>query len=104
LIPQLRWLAGELDAAIDTNDPRLTRRHLDSWRGQAAYIRGLLKDTSPTDDRISKLLQESVGLAFTANTALIEKEVPVIDACRQARESIGAVCDELSTWISMQYR
>jgi hypothetical protein len=102
LVPQLKWLAGELDAAIERDDPSLTRRHLDSWRWQAGHIHGLLSDDAAIGRRRAKELQDSVALAFTASSALMEGKRPVLDACKQARESIGKVCNELSIWVGQQ--
>jgi hypothetical protein len=102
LIPQLRWLSGELDAAIEADDAQLARRHLDSWRWQASHVHGLLIDDHSIQRRLLRGLQESVSLAFGAITSLIDGKRPVLEACRQARESIGLVCNELSTWVGQQ--
>lgn len=46
LIPQLRWVAAELDVAISEDEPNLSRRTLDSWRWQAGQVHGLLTASS----------------------------------------------------------
>ena len=97
LIPQLRWMASELDAAISDNDPKLTRRQLDNWRGLAAHVHGILKNES-VDARVLRQLNVSVGLATSANTELMSGRLPVYDACRLARESVAAACNQLATW------
>ncbi len=102
LIPQLRWLSGELDAAIEADDAQLARRHLDSWRWQASHVHGLLIDDRSIQRRLLRDLQESVSLAFSGITSLMDGKRPVLEACRQARESIGVACNELSTWVGQQ--
>ena len=102
LVPQLKWLAGELDAAIEDDDPRLARRHLDNWRFQAAHIHGLLSADDSMGRRRVRDLQESVTLAFAATSALLEGKRPVLAASKQARNAIGKVCNELSTWVGQQ--
>jgi hypothetical protein len=102
LIPQLKWLASELDIAIKNEDADLTRRHLDNWRGQAAHVRGLLLADTSAGKKQLRDVQESVALAFTATTSLLEGKRPVLEACKQARESIGSVCNELSIWVAQQ--
>ncbi|MDW3850744.1 hypothetical protein NMK34_29450 [Micromonospora sp. BRA006-A] len=101
LIPQLRWIASELDFAIDESNERLARRHLDSWRWQANNIHGMLTSADSSQRRILKSLQESVGQAASAGTLLMGKNLKgesVLDRCDKARESIGRVCDQLSAW------
>jgi hypothetical protein len=61
--------------------------------------RGVLSASDRAERRLLRLLQDSVGFAFNATTALQEDIKPVFEACRQARESIAHVCDEMSTWI-----
>jgi hypothetical protein len=102
LVPQLKWLATELDVAIQSEDASLTRRHLDSWRWQASHINGLLTQSDSISRRRAREVQDSIALATTASTTLLEKKEPVLDSCKQAREAIGKVCNELSTWIGQQ--
>lgn len=100
LIPQLRWVAGELDAAISSDDRDLTRRHLDSWRWQAGHVNGLLKDETPTPRAILKSLQDSVGLATTATSALLKDNAkPVFECCELARASIGEACNQMNVFV-----
>ncbi|WFE62891.1 hypothetical protein [Micromonospora sp. WMMD714] len=101
LIPQLRWIAAELDFAIDDGNVRLAKRHLDSWRWQANNIHGMLTSADASQRRVLKSLQESAGQAASAGTLLMRKnsgEESMLDQCEKAREAIGRVCDQLSKW------
>lgn len=102
LVPQLRWISTELDASIMANDRDLACRNLNNWRWQAEHIHGILSVNDPTEKRLLKKLQDSVGLAFAATGALLDvKDLgrPVMEDCRKAREAIGVVCNELSRWV-----
>ncbi len=98
LIPQLRWIAVELEDAINTQSGAGARKQLDSWRWQAGSIRGILSAADPDEIQILKGLQQSVGLARVAGSALLEGR-PVSSACTKARASIVTVCDDLNTWL-----
>lgn len=100
LIPQLRFIANEIDIAIDSDDSSGARRSLDNWRWQAAHIRGVLGAAPLSEKRLLKALQDSVALAFSANGELLDGKRPVLDACRQARDSIGGVCHDLAAWVA----
>ena len=100
LIPQLRWIASELDAAIDEDNQRLARRNLDSWRWQANNIHGMLSAADPAQRKILRALQLSVGQAQSAGAALMGKgTISVLRECSKSRESIAIVCDSLSAWV-----
>jgi hypothetical protein len=98
LIPQLRWLAQELDTAIVAEDGAMTRRHLDGWRWQAGQVSGLLLEAK-AERRILRALQESVALATEATNSLLKNQRPVLDSCEQARRSIGVACNLLTVFI-----
>jgi len=100
LIPQLRWVAAELDAAIDGNESIWTRRYLDSWRWHASNIRGLLSVADSEQKKILRALQDSVSQAANAGDQLRSGKAPVSDATRLARTHIGRVCDHLTAWVS----
>lgn len=71
LIPQLRWVASELNAAMGSDDRDMTRRHLDSWRWQAGHVNGLL---TPAPRAIlksrSKTRRSSVHMRGSARKAV----------------------------------
>src|SRR5437868_615162 len=62
LIPQLRWVAIELENAIAANDRKGARKQLDSWRWQAGNVQGILTATDPEEISILEGLQKSVSL------------------------------------------
>jgi hypothetical protein len=98
LIPQLRWIAAELEEAINAQSEAAARKQLDSWRWQAGNIRGILSAADPDEIQILKGLQQSVGLARVAGSVLLEGGT-VSSACAKARTSIVTVCDDLNTWL-----
>lgn len=99
LVPQLRWISSELDAAIELDDAAAVRRQLDSWRWQAGHVHGVLLAGKDVDGKLLRTLQTSTGLATTANSALLQGKRPVLDACGKARETISLVCNQLTLWI-----
>lgn len=99
LIPQLRWVAQEMDAAIAGDDRGMTRRTLDSWRWQAGHVNGLLLDEGATSRKILKALQDSVALATEATTTLLKGQKPVLESCDQARQAIGHACNLLTVFV-----
>lgn len=102
LIPQLRWIASSLDDSIEADQPAPTRKHLENWRYSAANVQGILSSDNEVEKELLRQVQESVGLAFSANTALMKGKRPVMDACKHARDSIGLVCQDLTTWAGTQ--
>ena len=100
LIPQLRWVAQEMDAAIESGDKGMTRRHLDSWRYQAGHVNGLLLDDSAVTRKVLKAIQDSVALATEATTTLLrEDKKTVLESCEQARHAIGHACNLLNVFV-----
>jgi len=102
LVPQLRWVSTELELSIEINDASLAGRNLHNWRWQAAHIHGILSGSDASEKKLLKALQDSVGLAFAATTALLDGEntdKPLLDSCRKARDSIGIVCNQLTSWV-----
>lgn len=99
LIPQLRWTVIELETAISSQDAAGARKHLDSWRWQAGSIQGILSATEPDETKILKGLQQSVGLARVAGSALLEGDGSVSSESSKARSAIVTVCDDLNTWL-----
>jgi hypothetical protein len=98
LIPQLRWITVELEDAINTKNEVRARKQLDSWRWQAGNIQGILSAADPEEVQILKGLQQSVGLARVAGSALLAGG-PVPSVCAKARAAIVTVCDDLNTWL-----
>ncbi|WP_124775746.1 hypothetical protein [Micromonospora inaquosa] len=100
LIPQLTWVARELDASIKINDSESTKRSLDDWRRHASHVHGLLSSESEYEqESLLEALVSSTGLARTAARSLLSgEEGPVLPKCRRAHDAIGSTCDELIKW------
>jgi hypothetical protein len=98
LVPQLRSTASELDRAIDWDDAALARRQFDSWRAIAAHVSGILRNED-VEVEMRRAVQQSVGLASRASSALLEGKRPVGAACSRARTSVAVVCNELTEWV-----
>jgi hypothetical protein len=102
LVPQLRWISTELEQSINDDDRDLAGRNLHNWRWQAGHVHGILSAADPAEKKLLKTLQDSVGLAFAATTTLLDaefKDRPVLEACMKARESIGNVCNQFTSWV-----
>ena len=99
-IPQLTSVRPDLENAIDGGDSNLARLHLNSWSSQAANIRGIIALADPEQTLIPRQLQQSMVLARTAGTVLLQKTVPTRSGCARAYESIALVCDSLITWLA----
>ena len=99
LVPQLRWIAQEIDTSIATNERDATRRNFDNWRWQASHVSGVLSDDRPVPRKALGALQESVTLATEATTALLKGEGRILDSCEQARASINAACNLLNAYV-----
>ena len=91
----------ELENAISTKDSPAARRQLDSWRWQAGNLKGILTVTDPDESKILRGLQQSVGLARVAGSALFENDNigTIISDCAKARVTIVTVCDDLNAWL-----
>ncbi|MEV4185234.1 hypothetical protein AB0J28_27815 [Streptosporangium canum] len=99
LIPQLRWIATELDISIDSGNSSLARRHLDNWRMQASHVHGILTTADSMERDILTQLQESVGLAKTAGGALLkDSNGSTLKACIKVRSAMATACDAMTVW------
>jgi hypothetical protein len=100
LIPQLRLIFSELGVAIEDNNRMLAKRQLDYWRGQASYLHGILSGAYPGEQELLTLLQQSIGIASSAGTSLLEsnKTKTVKSMALNASNTIGDTCDRLNAW------
>lgn len=90
LVPQLRFIAAELDLSIESGSPEQARRHLDHWRSQANHLHGVLKDEVPEPRSLLRQLNQSVAFATEAETNLISNpDKSVVETCVQVRKEIG---------------
>ena len=99
LVPLLRWTVTELESAIAANSHSAARRSLDSWRWQAGNAQGVLGARDPAEFTVLQSLQQSVGLARTAGTALMKEDRLVATSCSKAHQGILVACDQLSVWL-----
>jgi hypothetical protein len=99
LVPQLSRTVAELDSAIQADNPFLAQRDLNSWRWQAGNIHGILSGANPSEKKLLRTLQQSVGLAQTAGGTLLDGKTSVATGCLRARAAIVAACDELTAWV-----
>lgn len=99
LVPQLRWIAGELDDALHSRSSPAAKKQLDNWRWQASNIHGILSSDEAPDSSLLTTIQQSVALASTAGGLLLtELDQDPMRACKKAREKAWVVCDALSSW------
>jgi hypothetical protein len=100
IVPQLRWISTELDAALESDNASLARRQLDVWRSQAGHVHGILSNVDSNESDLLQALNESVGLAAAAGTALLQNQHgPALRRCSKARAAIGVACDRLTVWV-----
>ncbi|WP_433535359.1 hypothetical protein ACQPZK_25405 [Micromonospora sp. CA-249363] len=100
LIPQLRWIANELDASILAEETALAKKYLDNWRFHASNVRGILNAADSSQYELLQEIQQSVGLAAAAGSGLMANgNGPLHKRCTKARASIGHVCDQLGAWV-----
>ena len=104
LVPQLHWIANELDFALQADDAEHAQRQLKTWRQVAGHARGMLnipdEDTDKEQLELMALLQESVSLARIAGQTIAKSvDGPLLKSCMKARASISQVCDEFSMWV-----
>ena len=100
LVPQLRWISTEIDAAIEDNNAGLAKRHMDNWRWQAGNVHGMLTGNSGEDDDLLRDIQAAVSLAAAASGSLLEDvKSPLLKRCSRARGAINGVCDQLNIWV-----
>jgi hypothetical protein len=100
LIPQLRLISSELVTAIEENNRPLARRQLDNWRWQASHLHGILSSAHPEQQELLTLLQQSIGFASSAGSALLQstKNKTMSSIAMNASIKIGHTCDKLNAW------
>jgi hypothetical protein len=100
LIPQLRLISAELGVAIEDNNRTLARRQLENWRGQASNLHGILSGANPEQQELLALLQQSIGIASSAGSSLLQstKNKTVKSIVLNASVAIGQACDALNAW------
>lgn len=99
LIPQLTWIANEVDWAIERENFDVVRRFLNSWRQHAGNVHGILMAQAPNESEILKMLRHSIGMAAVADGVLFKKDKSTRRDCTEAREAIRSSIDLLNPWL-----
>ena len=86
LIPQLTWIANEVDWAIERENFDVVRRFLNSWRQHAGSVHGILMAQAPSESEILQVLMTSIGMAAVADRLLFRQEKSTRQDCMKARE------------------
>jgi hypothetical protein len=99
LVPQLTWIANEVDWAIERENFDVVRRFLNSWRHHAGNVHGILMAQAPNESEILKVLMQSIGLAAVTDGLLFQQEKSTRKDCMRAREAIRSAIDQLNPWL-----
>lgn len=99
LIPQLTWIANEVDWAIERENFDVVRRFLNSWRQHAGNVHGILMAQAPDENDILKVLMSSIGMAAVTDRLLFQQEKSTRKDCMRAREAIRSAIDQLTPWL-----
>lgn len=99
LLYQLRWVVGEIDRAIQAEQPDLAKTFLDNWRVQASQIHGMLSGTRIAEVELQQALTQSVTLAKIASQNLMSSSKdPLVRRCSRAQAAIGTAADLVLMW------
>lgn len=99
LVPQLAWISNDLSAAIEEDNVRLVKYHLDNWRRHANNVHGLLSEDSDAEKSLRVIIMSSVSLARVARNGLARPaKQPLARRCVRAQEAITDTCDQLTRW------
>jgi hypothetical protein len=101
-IGQLRWIVTSLDDAIKGDEASVARLLLSNWRHAIGQVGGMLRDDPMIDESVLVRIQESVGLAASANSALVRGGRTVARSCEQARVAIGEAYDVLNHYAAQR--
>jgi hypothetical protein len=99
LIPQLMWIASEIDSAIEMGEMPLVRRYLHSWRLQAGNINGILLVADPDEIALATALNNSVSMAAITESNLMNRPKATRADCMRARNAIATASSGLSVWL-----
>jgi hypothetical protein len=99
LVPQLTWIANEVDWAIEREGFDVVRRFLNSWRHQAGNVHGILMTQAPNEGDILKALMASISMAAITDGVLFKQEKSTRKDCMRAREAIRSAIDQLTPWL-----
>ena len=100
LIPQLMWIASEIDSAIERGQLPIVRRYLNNWRMQAGNVNGILLAANPDEFTLATALNNSVSMAATTERHLMSRIKDITrDDCMKARDAITEASAELNIWV-----
>jgi hypothetical protein len=100
LVPQLTWIANEVDWAIEGENFDVVRRFLNSWRQHAGNVHGILEAQAPNEDSILKALMASISMAAITDDVLFKQDnKSTRKDCMRARQAIRSAIDELHPWL-----
>jgi hypothetical protein len=99
LVPQLTWIANEVDWAIERENFDVVRRFLTSWRNHAGNVHGILMAQAPNESEILMALMASISMAKIADGILFKNEKSTRKDCMKAREAIISAIDQLNPWL-----
>jgi hypothetical protein len=99
LIPQLLWIASEIDSAIEIENIPLVRRYLHNWRLQAGNVNGILLAANPNEIALATALNNSVSMAAITEGSLMKRPGATRSDCMKARDAITAASSELNIWV-----
>lgn len=98
MVPRMRGLAADLDAALDAGEDAWVRRTLDAWRWDAGQLNGLLRQDAQAARRLLRSLTSSASLAALAMEESDEEGKGRATGSDEARSAINEACTELSVW------
>lgn len=99
LIPQLLWIASEIDSAIEIENIPLVRRYLHNWRLQAGNVNGILLAADPNEIELATALNNSVSMAAITEGSLMKRPQATRSDCMKARDAITSASSELNIWV-----
>jgi hypothetical protein len=99
LVPQLTWIANEVDWAIERESFDVVRRFLTSWRHQAGNVHGILMEQAPNESDILKALMASISMASITDGVLFKQDKSTRKDCMRVREAIKSAIDQLNPWL-----
>lgn len=100
LLPQLRVLESDLDAAAEDNDRHMTRRALATYSHVASEVAGILEQQDEVDPTIPGQLKESARKASQAKAELIsDGRLAPKSATRPFREELSEIISQIGALV-----
>lgn len=102
LLPRLRHLEAQLEAAVAAGDSPAARGALVEWRDAASQVATFLSAMKEPDADLSEKLDRSVLVVARAKGALFRQETsadppkPMADVTKSSLDSMGVVCSRIT--------